>query len=345
MRHERGFAPATHSAHSPLVDGFGRQVTYLRLSVTDRCDLRCVYCMSEQMAFLPRREVLTLEELYRLACVFMRGGVRKIRLTGGEPLVRRNVMQLFELLAPHLDDGDLDEVTLTTNGTLLSRHAGALFAAGVRRVNVSLDTLDADRYAQITRRGRLQPVLDGIDAALAAGLRVKINTVAMSGAFEEEVDDLIHFAHRRGMDLTLIEEMPLGNTGHDRSGSFLSLQHLRRSLEKRWTLVPVPDRSGGPARYVQVAETNGRLGFITPLSCDFCASCNRVRVSCTGDLFTCLGQEGAIGLRDALRGSGDLSVVDQLIRGALSRKPKGHTFDAFRPAESGIGRHMSVLGG
>ncbi|MBW8282778.1 MAG: GTP 3',8-cyclase MoaA, partial [Rhizobium sp.] len=308
MRHERQVTPASGAAPSPLIDQFGRQVTYLRLSVTDRCDLRCTYCMAEHMTFLPRRDVLSLEELYDLARVFMRGGVRKIRLTGGEPLVRKNIMQLFELLAPHLQNGDLDEVTLTTNGTLLARHAEALFAAGVRRVNVSLDSLDPARYAQITRWGRLDAVLKGIDAALAAGLKVKLNAVAMRGAFEHEVDDLIRFAHARGMDLTLIEEMPLGEAGHDRGESFLSLRDLRCSLAERWTMVAVEDRTGGPARYVRLAETGGRLGFITPLSCDFCASCNRVRVSCTGDLFTCMGQEGSVGLRDALRGEEPTAV-------------------------------------
>lgn len=345
MRHERQVIPAPGAAPSPLIDQFGRQVTYLRLSVTDRCDLRCTYCMAEHMTFLPRRDVLSLEELYDLARVFMRGGVRKIRLTGGEPLVRKNIMQLFELLAPHLQNGDLDEVTLTTNGTLLARHAEALFAAGVRRVNVSLDSLDPARYAQITRWGRLDAVLKGIDAALAAGLKVKLNAVAMRGAFEHEVDDLIRFAHGRGMDLTLIEEMPLGETGHDRGASFLSLRDLRGSLAERWTMVPVEDRTGGPARYVRLAETGGRLGFITPLSCDFCASCNRVRVSCTGDLFTCMGQEGSVGLRDALRGEEPTAVVGRLIRDALGRKPKGHSFEISSQAVSGIARPMSVLGG
>lgn len=345
MQLERRFEVPADPVHAPLIDSFGRQVTYLRLSVTDRCDLRCTYCMSEHMTFLPRQDVLTLEELYRLATIFMRGGVRKVRLTGGEPLVRKNVMQLFNLLAPHLENGDLEEVTLTTNGTLLVRHAEALFAAGVRRVNVSLDTLDAGRYAQITRWGRLQPVLDGIDAALAAGLKVKLNAVAMSGAFEEEVDELIRFAHGRGMDLTLIEEMPLGETGLDRSSSFLSLDTLRRSLAERWTLMPIDDRTGGPARYVRIAETGGRLGFITPLSCDFCSSCNRMRVSCTGDLYACMGKEGAIGLRQALRGDNPEAAVCSRIRDALALKPKGHAFEITRHSHSGIARHMSVLGG
>lgn len=345
MRHERLVITDPGAGPSPLIDQFGRQVTYLRLSVTDRCDLRCTYCMAEHMTFLPRRDVLSLEELYDLAQVFMRGGVRKIRLTGGEPLVRKNIIQLFELLSAHLQNGDLDEVTLTTNGTLLARHAEALFAAGVRRVNVSLDSLDPARYAQITRWGRLDAVLNGIDAALAAGLKVKLNAVALRGAFEREVDDLIRFAHGRGMDLTLIEEMPLGEAGHDRGESFLSLRDLRRSLAERWTMVAVEDRTGGPARYVRLAETGGRLGFITPLSCDFCASCNRVRVSCTGDLFTCMGQEGSVGLRDALRGEDPAVVVGRMIRDALGRKPKGHSFEISGQAINGIARHMSVLGG
>ncbi len=345
MRHERQITTDPGAGPSPLIDQFGRQVTYLRLSVTDRCDLRCTYCMAEHMTFLPRRDVLSLEELYDLAQVFMRGGVRKIRLTGGEPLVRKNIMQLFELLAPHLRNGDLDEVTLTTNGTLLARHAEALFAAGVRRVNVSLDSLDPARYARITRWGRLDVVLKGVDAALAAGLKVKLNAVALRGAFEREVDDLIRFAHGRGMDLTLIEEMPLGEAGHDRAASFLSLRDLGLSLANRWTMVPLEDRTGGPARYVRLAETGGRLGFITPLSCDFCSTCNRVRVSCTGDLFTCMGQEGSVGLRDALRGGDRETSVDRLVREALSCKPKGHSFEISRHAVSGIARNMSVLGG
>jgi len=345
MRHERQIITDPGAGPSSLIDCFGRQVTYLRLSVTDRCDLRCTYCMSEHMSFLPRRDVLSLEELYELARFFMRGGVRKIRLTGGEPLVRKNIMQLFDFLAPHLQNGDLDEVTLTTNGTLLSRYAEALFAAGVRRVNVSLDSLDPDRYAVITRWGRLDVVLKGVEAALAAGLKVKLNAVAMRGPFEDEVDDLIRFAHGRGMDLTLIEEMPLGEAGLDRGVSFLSLRDLRLSLAERWTMVPLEDRTGGPARYVRIAETGGRLGFITPLSCDFCSTCNRVRVSCTGDLFTCMGQEGSVGLRDALRAGDRETSVGGLVRAALSCKPKGHSFEISRDAVNGIARHMSVLGG
>lgn len=328
-----------------LKDRFGRTADYLRLSVTDRCDLRCTYCMAEHMRFLPRKEVLNFEELYRLCLLFMRHGVRKIRVTGGEPLVRQNIMDLFGLLAQHLQAGDLDEVTLTTNGTQLSHFAAPLFAAGVRRINVSLDTLDGARYAVITRRGRIEKVLAGIDAALSAGLKVKINAVAMHGAFEGEVDDLIRFAHGRGMDLTLIEEMPLGDVSHDRRESHLSLSDLRQQLAQRWSLTPLPDRTGGPARYMRVAETGGRLGFITPLSCDFCAGCTRLRVSCTGELFTCMGQEGSVGLRDALRaGESDLAL-EALILDAVQRKPKGHTFRIDHAEVAGIARPMSYLGG
>ena len=342
MRHERAI---TQSAPRPLVDGFGRTATYLRLSVTDRCDLRCTYCMSENMTFLPRREILDLEELHRLSRVFMARGVRKIRITGGEPLVRKNIMALFAMLGADLKRGMLDELTLTTNGTLLDRYAEALFAHGVRRVNVSLDTLDPRRYRAITRWGRIERVFAGIKAAQAAGLRVKINAVAMRGAFEEEVDELIRFAHERGMDLTLIEEMPLGEGQHDRRESFLSLSKLRDTLSKRWTLQPLALKSGGPARYMRVAETGGVLGFITPLSCGFCAACNRLRVSATGDLYTCMGDEGRVGLRETLRASEDDAPVDVLISRAVAMKPEGHAFSIENTRVEGIGRTMSVLGG
>ena len=331
---------------STLADSFGRKVTYLRVSVTDRCDLRCTYCMSEDMTFLPRNEVLSLEEIERLCQVFVGMGVRKIRLTGGEPLVRRNVMELFDGLGTMLGNG-LDELTLTTNGTLLSRHARDLVSAGVRRVNVSLDTLDAGRYRGITRFGSIHNVLAGVDAALTAGLKVKLNAVASRGAFESEVDDLIRFAHGQGMDLTLIEEMPLG-FGLARTETHLPLSKLRADLEGRWKLIPVPDSTGGPARYVRVAETGGRLGFITPMSCNFCSACNRVRLDCTGRLFTCMGQEGSVDLRTVLRGEDsakNTTLLENTIHGAIERKPEGHGFSIGRNHVSGIDRTMSVLGG
>lgn len=330
---------------APFVDSFGRAVNYLRLSVTDRCDLRCTYCMAEHMTFLPRKEVLTLEELYRLSTLFIDNGVRKIRLTGGEPLVRKDVLTLFRSLSRHLDSGELDEVTLTTNGTQLARYAKDLFAFGVRRVNVSLDSLDPVRYKAITRRGDLQKVHAGIDAALAAGLKVKINTVASRGAFEAEVDDLIRFAHQRDMDLTLIEEMPLGAVATDRSLTHLPTNVLRAKLSERWTLADVADRTGGPARYVRVGETGGRLGFIAPLSCNFCSTCNRLRVDCTGRLFTCMGNEGSVDLREAIRRGDGNDCVEQLIRETVHAKPKGHNFVITDADVSGIDRHMSTLGG
>ncbi|MCV2894958.1 GTP 3',8-cyclase MoaA [Lentibacter sp. XHP0401] len=328
---------------APLVDSFGRTVSYLRLSVTDRCDLRCTYCMAEKMTFLPKRDVLSLEELAKLSDVFIRRGVRKLRLTGGEPLVRRDVMDLFQELSKHLKSGTLDELTLTTNGTLLAKYAETLAAYGVKRVNVSLDTLDARRYRKVTRLGDIRMVLAGIDAAIAAGLQVKLNAVASCGAFEDEVDALIAFAHERGAALTLIEEMPLGDTGHDRSQSVLSLRDLQADLAKRWTLTPQRHSTGGPARYMKVAQTGGQLGFISPMSCNFCALCNRVRVSCTGQLYTCMGDEGAVDLRAPLRHSE--AAVERAIRAALDAKPERHNFDLDRMAEPAVTRHMSALGG
>ncbi|WP_432759526.1 GTP 3',8-cyclase MoaA [Defluviimonas salinarum] len=328
---------------APFVDGFGRRVRYLRLSVTDRCDLRCTYCMAETMTFRPKRELLSLEELARLSALFIRHGVSKLRITGGEPLVRRDVMDLFGDLSRHLRSGALHELTLTTNGTLLARHAGALAACGVRRVNVSLDTLDPARYRAITRRGDIRMVLAGIEAAREAGLKVKINALASRGAFESEVDDLIRFAHRRGMDLTLIEEMPLGETGLDRRASVLSLRELQADLASRWTLAPERAGTGGPARYLRVAETGGMLGLISPLSCNFCALCNRVRVSCDGRLFTCMGDEGSVDLRAPLRRSEGAAL--QAIRQAIRAKPERHRFDLARMAEPAVARHMSALGG
>jgi cyclic pyranopterin phosphate synthase len=329
----------------PLVDCFGRQVTYLRLSVTDRCDLRCTYCMPAEVRFLKHADVLSIEEMYRLCAAFMTRGIRKIRITGGEPLVRKGVMALFEALSPHLHNGELDEIVLTTNGTLLDRYAMLLAGFGVRRVNVSLDTLGPERYRAITRFGRIERVLSGIDAAQAAGMRVKLNAVAARGAFQREVDGLIRFAHKRDMDLTFIEEMPLGVTSFDRARTFLSLAELRSDLQQRFELEPLPENTGGPARYFRVRETGGTLGFITPLSCDFCSSCNRVRVSSTGLLYTCLGREAATDLRDTLRSSESDVRLQAIIIGAIIAKPQGHRFVVSDGEVTRIARAMSTLGG
>ncbi len=307
-----------------LHDAFGRQVTYLRLSLTDRCDLRCVYCMQEAMQFLPRRELLSLEEMDRLASAFIARGVRKLRITGGEPLVRKGVIGLFQSLSRHLRSGALDELTLTTNGTQLARHAEALAACGVRRVNVSLDTLDPVRFRALTRRGDLAVVLAGIAAAKAAGLRVKLNAVALRGSTEAEIFDLLGFAAREGHDLSLIETMPLGDTGEDRTAQYLPLDVLRAQIASRLTLRPSAHRSGGPARYAEVQETGQRIGFITPMTEHFCATCNRVRVSCTGMLYPCLGHEGATDLRAALRGSEADAGLQRAIDAGLAAKPAGH---------------------
>jgi len=329
-----------------LADPFGRAITYLRVSVTDRCDFRCVYCMAEDMTFLPKQDLLTLEELDRLCSAFVARGVRKLRLTGGEPLVRRNVMGLVRSLSRHLRTGDLDELTLTTNGSQLERFAGELADAGMRRINVSLDTLDAAKFRAVTRWGDLGKVLAGLDAAQAAGLQVKLNAVALKGVNEHEIDDLIAFAHGRGMDLTLIETMPLGEVGGDRTDQYLALSLVRARLAERWTLVDIPHKTGGPARYVEIRETGGRLGFITPLTHNFCESCNRVRVTCTGTLFMCLGQEDAADLRAPLRASESDDRLHQAIEEAISRKPKGHDFIIDRAGRRpALSRHMSVTGG
>ena len=333
------------SATCRLVDLFGRRVSYLRLSVTDRCDLRCVYCMAEHMTFLPRKELLTIEELDRLASAFVARDVTKIRITGGEPLVRRGVMDLFAGLSRHLSGGALKELTLTTNGTQLAQHADDLARLGVRRVNVSLDTLDAERYRALTRRGTLGPVMEGLQAALAAGLKVKLNAVALKGTTEDEIDHLIAFAHGHGMDLTLIETMPLGDTGEDRTEQYLPLTELRRRIETRWTLTDTAERSGGPARYVRVAETGGRIGFITPMTHTFCETCNRVRVSATGVLYTCLGQEDRIDLKPALRGSEADERLHAEIDAGIRGKPRGHDFAIGRSGAPTLARHMSALGG
>jgi GTP 3',8-cyclase len=337
-----GFSPAP----TPLIDPFGRSISYLRVSVTDRCDFRCVYCMSENMTFLPKRDLLTLEELDRLCSAFIAKGVRKIRLTGGEPLVRRGIMTLFASLSRHLASGALGELTLTTNGSQLSKFAGELAAHGVRRINVSLDTLDPEKFQAVTRWGEVQQVLDGVAAARAAGMAVKINVVALKGVNEDELGDLLAWAHGRGMDLTLIEVMPLGDIGEARLEQYLPLSMVRARLGERYTLEDVDYRTGGPARYVRVKETGGRLGFITPLTHNFCESCNRVRVTCTGTLYMCLGQEDAADLRTPLRASESDEALHAAIDEAISRKPKGHDFvidrGHRRPA---LARHMSVTGG
>jgi cyclic pyranopterin phosphate synthase len=329
-----------------LVDPFGRTIRYLRVSVTDRCDFRCVYCMSEDMAFLPKKEVLSLEELDRLCSAFVRAGVDKLRITGGEPLVRKNIMAFFEAMGRHLRSGDLRELTLTTNGSQLERYAEGLFAAGVRRVNVSLDTLDPERFRKLTRWGRLEQVLRGIEAAKVAGLRVKINAVALKGDTEEEMFDLVRWCAAEGHDLTFIEVMPMGDIGNEmRLDQFWSLRDLRARLAERYALADLAERTGGPARYVRLEETGQKIGFITPLSHNFCESCNRVRVTCTGQIHTCLGQEGSSDLRAALRASEDDGALDEAIRAAIRLKPKGHDFDYSRGVEGKISRHMSHTGG
>lgn len=329
-----------------LIDPFNRHVTYLRVSVTDRCDFRCVYCMSEHMSFMPRKDLLTLEELDRLCSAFISKGVRKLRITGGEPLVRKNIMSLFRALARHLETGRLEELTLTTNGSQLEKYAGDLKAAGVRRINVSIDTLDAQKFKAITRWGDLSAVLKGVDAARRAGISIKINAVALKGVNEDEIDDLLRFAHGNGHDLTLIETMPLGEIEGDRTDQYLPLSIVRARLLDRWTLEDIPFRTGGPARYVRVKETGGRLGFITPMTHNFCESCNRVRVTCTGTLYMCLGQEDAADLRAPLRASPDNGPLFEAIDAAIARKPKGHDFVIDRRRKQpALGRHMSVTGG
>ena len=339
-------AALTPAARHPLVDGFGRAVTYLRVSVTDRCDLRCVYCMAEHMTFLPKAEVLTLEELDRVASAFIGLGVRKLRLTGGEPLVRKGFMSLVEGLSRHLRSGALDELTLTTNGTQLARFAGDLARHGVKRINVSLDTLKPALFRTLTRGGDVAAVIAGIDAAQAAGIAVKINAVALRQDNAAEIPALIQWAHARGLDMTLIETMPLGEVEADRTDQYLSLGEVRRELASYWTLTDLPLNTGGPARYVRVEETGGRLGFITPLSHNFCEACNRVRLTCTGTLFMCLGQDDAADLRQALRESEADDALDAAIRAAIDRKPKGHDFVIDRRHQGpAVQRHMSVTGG
>ena len=328
-----------------LVDGFGRTVTYLRVSVTDRCDLRCVYCMSEHMTFLPKAEVLTLEELDRIASAFVGLGVRKLRITGGEPLVRKGMMGLMGALGRHLQTGALDELTLTTNGTRLTEFAGQLADVGVRRINVSLDTLKPELFRALTRGGDVTKVIAGIEAAQAAGLRVKLNAVALKDDNAAELPELIRWAHGRGLDVTLIETMPLGEIEADRTDQYLSLTQLRTELESFWTLTDLAVTTGGPARYVEVKETGGQLGFITPLSHNFCEACNRVRLTCTGTLHTCLGREDAADLRAVIRaGASDAELVDA-IRLAVDAKPKGHDFHIDPASPPAVARHMSTTGG
>ena len=328
-----------------LTDPFGRDITYLRISVTDRCDLRCVYCMAEDMNFLPRAEILSLEEIERLAALFIRLGTRKLRITGGEPLVRRNVVSLFAGLGTYLGHG-LDELTLTTNGTQLARHAAALVDVGVRRVNVSLDTLQADRFARITRWGRIETVFEGLRAARAAGLAVKINMVALRGENEDEIGPMLAWCGEQGFDLCLIETMPLGEVAADRAEQYLPLSLVRARLRERFTLEETAYRTGGPARYFTVRETGGRIGFITPMTHNFCESCNRVRLTVTGTLFMCLGQNDSADLRAVLRAGGDDTALEQAVRAAIARKPKGHDFVIDRRGGApAVARHMSVTGG
>jgi GTP 3',8-cyclase len=343
----QGFSiPTSSGPGAPLVDPFGRAITYLRVSVTDRCDFRCVYCMSEDMAFLPKRDLLTLEELDRICSAFVGRGVRKLRITGGEPLVRRDIMTLFRSLSRHLDQGALDELTVTTNGSQLARHAAELAACGVKRINVSLDTLDPDKFRRITRWGDLSKVMAGLDAAQGSGLKVKINTVALKGVNEDEIESLLRWAHGRGMDLTLIEVMPLGEIEVQRIDQFLPLSLVRARLAASYTLEDLAERTGGPARYVRIRETGGKLGFITPMTHNFCESCNRVRLTCTGQLFMCLGQEDAADLRTPVRASETDDALEEAIVDAIARKPKGHDFIIDRRhARPAVGRHMSMTGG
>ncbi len=333
--------------NTPLIDPFQRRISYLRVSVTDRCDFRCVYCMSEQMTFLPKKHLLTLEELDRLCSTFVGLGVEKLRITGGEPLVRKGIMTFFAAMARHLQSGALKELTLTTNGSQLDRYAADLAGMGVRRVNVSLDTLDDAKFTAITRWGRLPQVLKGIDAARAAGLRIKINAVALKGVNDDELFRLTEWCADQGHDLTWIEVMPMGDIGNeDRLDQFWSLRDLRARLAERYTLTDLAERSGGPARYVRLEETGQKVGFITPLTHNFCESCNRVRITCTGEIFTCLGQEGHSDLRAPLRASDDDVVLEAAIRAAIGLKPKGHDFDYARQDVAGrVSRHMSHTGG
>ena len=329
-----------------LIDSFGREITYLRLSVTDRCDLRCTYCMAENMTFLPRKDLLSLEELGTLCESFIKRGIKKIRITGGEPLVRRDLMSFMHKLSKHRISGKLDEITLTTNGTLLSRYAKELKLCGVERINISLDTLDPIVFTKLTRRNALDAVLKGIDTALEAGIKVKINTVALKGVNDREIPSLIEWAHNKSMDITLIEVMPLGDIDEDRVDQYIPLNAIRDNLEHRFTLNNVPLRTGGPARYAKIKETGGILGMITPLTNNFCAGCNRVRVTCTGQIYTCLGHGHKLDLRAAIRGDNSDAELERLLGIAMREKPEKHFFDiSERGAKPTVARHMSVTGG
>ncbi len=350
MRAEFTDPPAAFSpppaAAAALIDPFGRKISYIRISVTDRCDFRCVYCMAEDMTFLPKRELLTLEELDRLATAFVQRGTRKVKITGGEPLVRRDILRLFRSLSRHLDSGALHELTLTTNGSQLEAHAAELARCGVRRINVSLDTRDPEKFRTLTRLGQLDKVLAGIDAAQTAGLAVKINMVALKSVNETEIIPMIEWAHGRGMDLTFIEVMPLGEVGAQRVDQYLPLTAVKRDIAKHFTLQDLQYNSGGPARYMRVEETGGRLGFITPLTHNFCENCNRVRITCTGTLYMCLGQEDAADLRAPLRASKDDELLHGALEAAIARKPKGHDFIIDRTHNGpAVPRHMNVTGG
>lgn len=334
------------TAQSKLIDPFGREITYLRVSVTDRCDLRCLYCMPERMKFLPRTDLLSLEELTRLVQAFMRIGVKKIRLTGGEPLVRKGVDTLIETLGESVKTGELDELTLTTNATLLANHASALKAAGIKRINVSLDTLNPALFEKLTRRPMLHNVLTGIDTALSEGIAVKINIVALKDMNDAEIPAMIQWAHSKGMDVSLIEIMPMGEVEANRFDQYVPLSSVRDTLERQWTLSPLAFRTGGPARYVKVEETGGRLGFITPLTQNFCDGCNRVRLTCTGRLYMCLGQNDAADFRQLIRNGADDDALHEAIHNAIAHKPKGHDFAIKRSCTSpAVGRQMSVTGG
>ena len=330
-----------------MIDPFGRDISYLRVSVTDRCDFRCTYCMSEDMTFLPKKDVLSLEELERLCNVFVKLGVKKLRLTGGEPLVRKNIMSLIRNLGHHLDTGDLEELTLTTNGSQLHKYAAELFDCGVRRVNVSIDTLDPKKFTEITRWGKLENVLRGIEAAANAGLKIKLNTVALRGTNEDELPNMVKWAGERGFDITIIEVMPMGDIGaENRVSQYLPLSMVRSNLSEHFTLTDIDYKTGGPARYVEVEETGTKIGFITPLTHNFCESCNRVRLTCTGTLYMCLGQEDAADLKIPLRNSEGDEALTGAIQEAISRKPKGHDFIIDRRQKnSPVPRHMSVTGG